>query len=375
MRPHPTIGILVNPVAGVGGMLALHGSDDLSSDVRRRALADGLAGRRMLRALRPLRLLLDKSLEFVTPSGVLGGDLLKELGWQHRVLDLPIPALTSAADTTAAATQLWAEGVDLLLFAGGDGTAIDIAGVARHGDVALGVPAGVKMHSGVFALTPEVAARLAAAFLRAAEPRSEQCDVLDARPDSQVRPITTLRVPCSRSGLQRAKASGRAASVDELPGLGRAVAAAYRPDETWLLGPGGTVGHVAAALGVPHTTAGVDIVVGGAVAHADATEEQLFAAVSTAARVVLVLGVVGGQGFLLGRGNQQLSARVLERIAVADVHILAAEDKVVALDPPILLVDCADGTDETTPLSGYHAVRTSPHRRLVMKVTDARMLP
>lgn len=368
-----SVGLLVNPVAGVGGRLALHGSDHLGDEQRRAALGEQLSSRRMLRALRLLTPLVERGLVVLTPPGAMGGDLVAGLGWPHRLIDRAVPPLTTATDTVEAARQLWDAGVDLVLFAGGDGTAVDVAGAAGPEDVALGVPAGVKMHSAVFAVTPEVAGRLAADYLGTTTAATEACDVVDATAGDEVQRITTLRVPRARAGLQGAKSGGRAGSATELPALGRAVAEAYRPEETWLLGPGGTVAHVAHALGVEHSVAGVDVVAPGRV-QVDATEQQLFEAVSTAGKVVLVLGVVGGQGFLLGRGNQQLSPRVLAEVAPDDVHILAAEDKVVALDPPVLLVDCADDTAAEGPLSGYRTVRTSRHRRLVMKVTDARTL-
>jgi hypothetical protein len=82
----------------------------------------------------------------------------------------------------------------------------------------------------------------------------------------------------------------------------------------------------------------------------------------------LLLGVIGGQGFLLGRGNQQISAEVLRRVGTDNLVIVAAADKVAALDPPVLHVDLGDGARENL-LEGYRKVRVAPQRSVVLRVS------
>ena len=124
---------------------------------------------------------------------------------------------------------------------------------------------------------------------------------------------------------------------------------------------------VASVLGFTATLRGVDVRHPAGTVELDVDEERLFRIVTRAAKPRLVLGVVGGQGFLLGRGNQQLSPRVIESIGASNVEIVASSAKIGGLMPPVLLVD----TDEPSALVGYRTVRTDAHRSVVMKVIDA----
>jgi predicted polyphosphate/ATP-dependent NAD kinase len=390
------LGLLVNPIAGMGGRVGLHGTDGAALDEARELGAEPVSPLRARRALtRLLRALAvtDKGdrpgISVLAAAGPMGGDLLDELGWPYQPVPAAAPGQTSAAGTrtTAADTRrlvraMAEQGVTLLLFAGGDGTARDVAaGLAEAGGrpvtvTVLGVPAGVKMHSSVFALTPEAAADIAAAYLaapdRVGRREAEVVDRLEMPGPPQL--ITTMPVPAVEAGLQGAKSAGsatttRAGDLADLAALGREVAAAMRPGRLYLLGPGTTVAAVSQALGLRATLLGVDAVLEGKALARDASEEQLHRLLDAHPDATVILGVIGGQGFLLGRGNQQLSPAVLERIGAGNIVILAAAGKVSALDPPVLRVDAGDDAPARV-ISGYHRVYTAPGRSIVLNVTS-----
>jgi len=96
----------------------------------------------------------------------------------------PDPTETTA-DHTARVVEAFVAGddpVDLVLFVGGDGTATDVATVLERTGAEipmLGVPAGVKVYSSVFAVSPEDAAAVAATFSR-----TERREVMDIDEDA-----------------------------------------------------------------------------------------------------------------------------------------------------------------------------------------------
>jgi predicted polyphosphate/ATP-dependent NAD kinase len=382
------LGILVNPIAGMGGRVGLHGTDGPALDQARELGAGPVSPLRAGRTLTRLRRALavtgedgTPSVTLLAPAGPMGGALLDELGWPYQPLAAPPPGRTSAADTRRLVRAMVEQGVTLLLFAGGDGTARDVAAGLAEAEgpllvTVLGVPAGVKMHSSVFALTPEAAADIAAAYLadpdRVGRREAEVVDRLAVTGPPQL--ITTMPVPAVEAGLQSAKSGGsstatRAGDLADVAALGRQVAATMRPGRLYLLGPGTTVAAVSQALGVQASLLGVDVVIDGRVLAADASEEQLHRLLDAHPEATVILGVIGGQGFLLGRGNQQLSPAILDRIGAGNVVILAAAGKVSALDPPVLRVDAGDDAPACV-MSGYHRVHTAPGRSIVLKVAS-----
>jgi predicted polyphosphate/ATP-dependent NAD kinase len=363
------LGVVVNPIAGMGGRVGLHGTDGAALDLARLRGARPVAPPRARRALDRFRALAPTTRILPAP-GPLGADYLRG-GPHDRRVDRPewtIEPRTTAEDTHRAVRALAHEGVALVLFVGGDGTARDVVGALDAGVPVLGVPAGVKMHSGVFATTPEAAAETAARFV--ADPVRVGCvaaEVVDLADGGSPHLFGVATVPNAGAAIQRAKARTAPADAAALAALGRDVAREMVPGRLYLLGPGTTVAQVSDALGLPASILGVDAVRDGTLLAADAGETELLALLRAHAAATLVLGVVGGQGFLLGRGNQQLSPAVLDAVGPANVEILAAPGKLAALDPPVLRVDVGDDR-ASAPVTGYRRVRTGPGRSTVLKV-------
>ncbi|MGV8858546.1 ATP-NAD kinase family protein [Rhodoglobus sp.] len=365
------VGVIVNPIAGMGGAVAIHGTDGDASEQARALGALPGAEERMQRALAVLRREHPAAIDIVAAAGAMGENSVRASGLTVARTVGVASERTSAADTHAAAIAMRDANVDLLLFAGGDGTAADIVAELGTAITVLGTPSGVKMHSGVFAHTPERAGEIAAEYLSAGERRlSHETEVLDVIPgDQDVSDIAVARVPHATAGVQGPKVARADSTNADIPALGAQIAASMTAGTSYILGPGTTVGSILVALGLEGTRNGFDIVADGAVVVADASENALWEHVSTHPGSVLILGVVGGQGFLLGRGNQQISPRVLALIDDDNIVIVAAQNKIDALQPPVLHVDLGRAEPHLA-LQGHRRVRTSPTRSTVLRITN-----
>jgi len=363
------LGLIVNPIAGIGGRLALKGSDDRAAVDR--AVRDGaqpVAPARARRALVVLRAQAPGT-EVLAAGGGMGLELADELGLGVTVLDHRPASPTTAEDTRAAARELLERDVDLLLFAGGDGTARDVVSVVGTALPVLGVPSGVKMRSAVFGTTPEAAGEAAARYLASPDTFAlVDREVLDAADGVESELFALARSPHAGARLQAGKATARPADEAALTALCEAIAREMAPGRLYLVGPGTTTGRILRALGLDGTMLGVDAVLDGEVLAPDVDEDGMLRLLDAHPEATLVLGVIGGQGFLLGRGNQQISARVLRRVGVENLVIVAGADKVAALHPPVLRVDLGDGERENL-LEGYRRVRVAPDRSMVLRVS------
>lgn len=362
-------GLIVNPVAGIGGRYALKGSDDAAAIALVTAAgADGVSAPRAQRALRSLyRLAPD--VEILAAVGVLGLDVAEAAGFRVKALAYEPRAPTTAADTRAAAAELAESGVDLVLFAGGDGTARDVVAELGTRVPVLGIPSGVKMRSAVFGTTPEAAGEAAGRYLD--EPGrfplvdAEVLDAADAALESEL--FGLARVPSVPGRLQHGKSTAPVSDDAALAALCNQIARELEPGRLYLFGPGTTTGRILGALGLDATPLGVDAVRDGALVGSDLDEDGILALLAAGEEATIVLGVIGGQGFLLGRGNQQLSSRVLRRVGVENLVVVAGADKVAALDPPVLHVDLGDDGGEKL-LAGYRRVRVGPGRSIVLRL-------
>ncbi|MBA3347005.1 MAG: NAD(+)/NADH kinase [Actinobacteria bacterium] len=360
----------------MGGRVGLKGTDGVVE--RARSLgATPLAANRASRALSRLARALvcnEHELTLVAAFGEMGAELVCN---DHKVFAfeaLPgAPGPTTAEDTRAAAAELLRRDVELILFAGGDGTARDIHQVVGDRLPLLGIPTGVKMHSSVFATSPESAGDVAATFILAGpSARLREAEIVDVDEDAirdgriETRLHGSTRVPDDRFWMQAAKARSRPTDEAAVDAACRAIAAGMDPRRVYVLGPGTTTRRVMEHLGLPKTLLGVDAVRAGGLLGADLGERELLELLRGQAATLLV-GVVGGQGALFGRGNQQLSPAVLRRIGLENVEVIAGLGKLLALDPPWLRVDTGD-PELDSDLAGYRRVHVAPRRALVYKV-------
>lgn len=363
---------MVNPVAGMGGSVGLKGTDGPDTVDRARSLgAVPVAADRALRALTISGL--DRiAIEWIVAPGEMGADVLGRAGLDGECL--AITDRPSAEATRAAVRQMIDRGADVVVFAGGDGTARDVARVTGLDVPVLGIPCGVKMHSGVFATTPEAAGRLLAELGRGGAGRIgyHRVEIMDIDEDAlragrlNARLYGYVRAPRLRNLMQNAKATPPLADEAMLEALGHEVASEMAAGVTYLIGPGTTAKRPMKALGLASALLGVDVVRDGRLVASDVAGDAALAAAGEGP-LAIVTGVTGGQGFVFGRGNQQIGPEAIRRCWPGDVTILASAEKLARLPRPELIVDTGDPSLDAE-MRGYARVRTGPRRSVMMRL-------
>ena len=351
------VGVVVNPIAGMGGRVGLKGTDGKVEEARERGAEPRAPGR----ARNALDALADTDgpVSLLTAPGKMGEDVAREAGFDPETVAVPSGGVgeTSPADTRNAVRAFAEAGVDVVLFVGGDGTAVDVAEtLSELGDDTpiIGAPAGVKVYSSVFAVSPRAAGVIAGTFDRTEQAEVNDIDEDDYR-EGEVR--TELRAVATVPVAEQRQASKQLAS-GTVGGIAEGFVDEMEAGVTYILGPGSTVGEIKTQLEFDGTPLGVDVWRDGDVLARDAAESDILDVLGE--RNVVVVSPIGGQGFVFGRGNQQISPAVIERSAV---EIVASRKKLD--DIGVLRADTGnDGLDEE--LRGWHQVRVGRfERRLV----------
>lgn len=338
------IGLVINPLAGVGGQAALKGSDGVAET----ALAMGVEPRaqervrQALEILRPLR----ERIFFLAAPGAMGGALLEDMGFACQVVGQLDDNRTTAQDTRRLGREIQERGVELLLFAGGDGTARDLCDSLPAGQLVLGIPAGVKIHSGVYAVNPRAAGELVSLLVQGDLVRLGDADVRDIDEDAfrqgqvRTRHYGELAVPVEGRFVQQVKQGGREVEtlvLDDIAGWLQ-----EEQEEGWILGPGSTTHGLLQAMGLEGTLLGVDVLREGKLVLRDATESQLWDLLAGGDSWRILVTAIGGQGHILGRGNQQLSPRVIRAVGLDNLFVVATKSKLRTLEGRPFLVDTGD---------------------------------
>lgn len=357
------LGLIINPLAGLGGSVGLKGSDGQAEQ----ALALGAMPQAMNRVKTALTELLPlkEKFEVLTVAGDMGQSVCDELGLQYRVLYTPAAWPSVAADTENAAELLAERGVDLLLFAGGDGTARNICAAVAETTTVLGIPAGVKIHSGVYAISPQAAGKLVAKLIDGELVSLSEAPVMDIDEQAfrsgvvKARRFGEMRIPAQLRYVQSVKMGGRESEELVLADLAAYVVSQLEDDVRYVMGSGSTVAAVMDELGLENTLLGVDVIENGQLIAKDVTATQLLGLVQDRPSK-LVITLIGGQGHVFGRGNQQLSPDVIRAIGRDNIMLIASKTKLQQLDGRPFLADSGDAeldkqlTGLMTILTGYN---------------------
>jgi predicted polyphosphate/ATP-dependent NAD kinase len=369
------MGLIVNPVAGLGGRVGLKGSD--GAEIQQKALALGAEPRAAGRAIEALeRIKAIEGLKILTYPGEMGEDAARACSFEPEVIGSIQPSQTTARDTRHAASEMLRQGVDLLLFAGGDGTARDIYNAVGTDLPVLGIPAGVKIHSAVYATHPRSAGQLAALYLQGKVSGLREVEVMDIDEEAFRQNILTVRlygylkIPY-RSNLVQSQKIPSSGEASALAAIAEDIVTKMETDVLYIIGPGTTTRAITEEMGLDKTLLGVDVVLNGEMVARDASESQLLALLDEhgKGKARIVVTPIGGQGYLFGRGNQQISPQVIERVGRDGIVVVSIPAKLYALDSQPLLVDTGN-RDVDEMLSGYLTVVTGYNERAVRKVAS-----
>ena len=366
------LGLIVNPIAGMGGRVGLKGSD--GQDILEKAMELGAVPTSPHRAVEGLRIIssIKDIIEIITYPHEMGEDEARECGFEPKVIGSIEKGRTTAYDTLNAAREMLDLGVDLILFSGGDGTARDIYEAVRGEVPVLGIPAGVKIHSGVFAINPATAGDLAVKYLKGEQTVLRESEVMDIderayREDRlSARLYGYLMVPYEKTMVQSSKEGSGAQEESSLEAIAKEITDNILDDHLYIIGPGTTTRPITEKLGLKKTLLGVDVIRSGKMVAADANESRLLGLIE-GAKAKIVVTVIGGQGFVFGRGNQQISPEVIRKVGKENIVIVATPGKLASLRGKPLLVDTGDA-ELDRELSGYYRVITGFGRRAVYRV-------
>jgi len=344
------VGILVNPDAGLGGRLGFKGSDGRAEEARLAGAKDR-AGPRMSQTLSRFVELGEKEVNFLTCEGRMGSTWLPLDFTDVQTISGAEPS--SAIDTKNSVRAMVEEGIDLLLYAGGDGTTRDIISTLQELDCddlpIIGVPGGVKMHSGCFAASPKAAAEVLSAWLEG-DLLLANTEVMDLDEEAylkgewKVRLYAEAMTPSSPRWMQGSKQRMEAADEsDIIEGMADHIGEMMQEDETLAIvwGSGGTLRRMAKHLGLTKTVLGIDVVMGGKITASDVNEGSLMEFLKNhTGKALIMLSPMGGQGFLIGRGNLQISSKVIQKVGINQVLGIATPAKLLTLTS--LRIDTGD---------------------------------
>lgn len=383
------LGLIINPIAGMGGSVGLKGTDHAAAEALRRG-AVPKSGERAKSALLEL-LSMKEELMIYTNTGSMGGDLAGELGFQtvlrtatranERVSDEKHvwDADTCAADTKELARWCLQEQVDLILFAGGDGTARDLYEAVELSAPCVGIPAGVKIHSPVYAKNPKAAGRLAFLWMTGKIRNLTEEEVLDIDEEQYRNEVINtrlygyLKIPKERTLTQNKKAPTPLSDTAAIEEIAYEAIRQMEPDTQYIIGAGTTTRGIMEVLGLKNTLIGVDLIrvdrngKKELVAN-DLTGDELLSLIQRK-RTRMIVTITGGQGYLFGRGNQQLTPEVIRAVGKENIMILAAKTKLAALFGHPLLVDTYD-EELNRELCGYYRVISGYGERTLCRVSD-----
>ena len=368
------LGLIINPIAGMGGRVGLKGTD--GDAILQQALSLGAvpeAHAKVRQALVEL-LPLQSKIRIYTYPGAMGEDLARELGFQITVLGA-IGTQTTAEDTMAAAKKMLEEQVDLLCFAGGDGTARNVAAVIKTALPVLGIPAGVKIHSGVFASHPQAAGKLAFKFVSGEELELIDGEVMDIDEEAfRAGVVTTrlygvMRIPLAPEFIQMTKSGGNQAPEREvLLGIAERIVEEMEdhPETLYIIGSGSSLSPIMEILDLPNSLLGIDVVRNRELIAQDVNEQEILELIGDQPARIIVT-VIGNQGYVFGRGNQQISAEVIKQVGKENVLIVATRNKIDTLQGRPLLVDTGD-QEVNSLFNGYIRVITTYSSELTTKI-------
>jgi predicted polyphosphate/ATP-dependent NAD kinase len=359
------IGLIVNPIAGMGGSVGLKGTD---GGIYKKAIELGAKPTSPQRIEETLSLIKRKDVCFIVAPGKMGEDYIKNFDFKYEVVS-KIGKETNATDTKRIVKEMLEKDIDLLIFVGGDGTARDIYDVLDLKIPVVGIPSGVKMFSPVFALSPSAAAEI----INTAGNQFIEKEVLDIDEEAfrknkiAAKLYGYLKVPKNITLLQAKKEPSNVSKSEEDIKEEIADYLLENPEKEtlYILGPGTTLKTIADKMGVEKTLLGIDAVFNGKLVGKDLNEKGLLALIKKYNKSTIIVTPIGGNGFIFGRASKQFTPEVLRLIGKENIVVVATEDKINKLE--CLRVDTGN-IEVDKSLNGFIKVITAYKKETIIEV-------
>lgn len=363
------IGFLVNPIAGMGGRVGLKGTDFLVEE----ALKKGAVPEAHIKAENAIKELVElkDKFEIYTGPGKLGEDILLDMGFDPNIVEIK---RSDSAEDTKALCKAFSKEVDLIVFAGGDGTARDVLDATVANKPVIGIPAGVKIHSAVFAKRPREAGILLSRYIKGELRGLQSAEVMDIDEELYREEIVSsklygyLEVPYDTKLLQGKKSRSLSSDSASQQSIAWDIVDNMEADVLYIIGPGSTTSYIMKTLNIEGTLIGFDAVLNKKLVGKDMAERDILRLIEKfkSLNIKLVLTPIGGQGIILGRGNQQLSSEVLRHITRKDIIVAATKTKLAELRGNPFIIDLQD-EEMLQTLKGYMKVVTGYNEYAVYK--------
>ncbi len=326
------IGLIVNPIAGMGGKVGLKGTD---GDMYERSLELGAEPVSPARIEDVLKMVERDDLYFLSAPGKMGEDYLKKFKFDFEVIG-DIDDKTSSDDTRKIAGIMIEKGIKVLVFVGGDGTARDILDVVGMEVPVIAIPSGVKMFSSAFVVSAHGATEMINTF----GDEFIEKEILDINEEAfrdnrlDVKYYGTVRVPDIKSLLQGKKAASNVKLdvKEKKEEVARHVVEKMEDGWVYILGPGTTLKAIADRLGFGKTLLGIDAVYNGKLVGYDVNEKEILQLISKYGKARIVITPIGGSGYIFGRGSRQISSEILKKVGRENIIIVSTLDKVGCLE-------------------------------------------
>lgn len=365
------VGLIVNPIAGMGGKVGLKGTDGLKILEKARELgAKKESGNKTKLALEKLIPIKEKII-FITCNDEMGEKYCKELGFNLEVVYNYLGE-SKKEDSEKALKKIMDKGVEIILFVGGDGTARDVYTSIGEKPVVLGIPAGVKIYSPVYGNTPEQSGLTALSYLNEEIRRTREVEVVDIDEEAYREDIFKtelfgyLNIPDNRKYTQNKKAPTPLTEKASQKAIALNIIDKMERDVIYIIGPGTTTREIMNGLALPYSLLGVDLVRNKKIIKKDLSEVEILNIIKNQ-KSKLIITPTGGQGYLLGRGNQQISDRVLKEVGKNNIIIIATQSKIIELRNKPLLIDTGN-VKVNKEFAGYYKIKIGYEKYIMHKV-------
>ncbi len=345
------IGFVINPIAGMGGRVGLKGTDGMYEEALKRG-AEPVTPEKARKFLSTLHNY--EKIDFLTASYEMGESIFNEFQFSYTVV-YQAKGTTNSDDTKKACEEFMKRGAELIIFVGGDGTARDVVNVVGQKIPILGVPSGVKMYSSVFCVTPKSCAAVVEKFVNG-EGKVKDGEVLDIdenayrKNELKIKLYGFAKVPYYEDMVQSSKSEYGTEDEEDKEAIAEFFIENIEPNVLYILGAGTTTAKIAEMAKMEKTLLGVDAYYCGKRVGKDMSEKELLEIIEEYKKRKLVVTPIGSQGFVFGRGNQQLSERVLKKIGKENIIIVATPKKMSEIKK--LRMDL----DDCEFLKGYYKV-------------------